>query len=233
MGMIGRSGNRLNPKKLSLRPPRPRLLGSPGWRGVWKTLGIFITIKLSIIEINMDRELLMAALSFCCVATNTMVLPLGPIGLTVLDVTTILGTSPSGLPVDVAISWYQFELDLKAVFEERAVEALSKDGQEPLKENVHKQHKNFFNYSTLITHFAGLEGETLKNDEYEAFLFYWYNKFIFCTKSIKCLAGNKPVVEALASGHILTFNSAIFANLTRCLAKAFVRKIDLHQNSFV
>lgn len=38
------------------------------------------------------------------------------------------------------------------------------------------------------------------------------------------------VVEALASGHILAFSSAILANLMRCLAETTVNKIDLHQN---
>lgn len=61
----------------------------------------------------MDRELLMTALSFWCLATNTMVLPPGPIGSTVLDIMVILGTLPSGLPVYTTFSWYHFDLDFK------------------------------------------------------------------------------------------------------------------------
>lgn len=38
------------------------------------------------------------------------------------------------------------------------------------------------------------------------------------------------VVEALANGYVLAFNLAILANLTRCMAKATVGKIDPHQN---
>lgn len=81
----------------------------------------------------MDRELLMVILSFWCSTTNTMVLPLDPISLNILDVTTILGTSPSGLPIDTTLSRHQFNLNLKAVFDERGVEALKKDNQKPSK----------------------------------------------------------------------------------------------------
>ena len=115
----------------------------------WKALGIYDTIKLTTTEIVMDRELLMAALSFWCSATNTMVLPLGPIGPTILDVSAILGTSPSGFPIDAALLGCSSNVDLKALFEARAVETLSRDGQEPSKEEVQKLHKNFFNYRPL------------------------------------------------------------------------------------
>lgn len=71
----------------------------------------------------------MAVLSFWCSTINIMVIPLGLIGPTVLDITTILGTSPFGVPVDTAISRYQFNLDLKTVFDERAIEVLAKKDQ--------------------------------------------------------------------------------------------------------
>ncbi|KAM2013374.1 hypothetical protein ACFX1T_025091 [Malus domestica] len=117
----------------------------PHFGDEWKTLGIFDAIKLSILEINIDRELLMAALSFWCSATNTMVLFLGLISPIVLDIPAILGTFPSGLPIDTILSRYQFGLDLKKVFDERAIEVLAKKDQEASKEDVHKLHKNFFN----------------------------------------------------------------------------------------
>ena len=104
------------------------------------------------------------------------------------------------------------------------------EGQEPSKEEVHKLHKNFFNYNTLILHFAGREEASLRKGEHKAFLFYWYNKFICCTKSNKCLVENIPVAEALASGHTLVLSAAIIANLLRCLAEATIDKIDPHQN---
>ena len=196
----------------------------------WKALGIHDVIRLSTVEIAMDKELLMAALSFWCSATNTMTLPLGPIGPTILDVSAILGTSPSGLPVDAALFGCSSNLDLKALFDARAVETLSRDGHEPSKDEVQKLHKNFFNYNTLIVHFAGRGEASLRKGEHEAFLFYWYNKFICCTKSNKCLVENMPVAEALASGHTLALSSAVLAHLLRCLAEATTEKIDPHQS---
>ncbi|XP_068323205.1 uncharacterized protein [Pyrus communis] len=196
----------------------------------WKTFGIYDTIKLTTVEILIDWELLMAALSFWCSATNTMVLPLGTIGLTVLDISAILGSSSFDLLVDTVFPGYQFDLDLKSLFNERALEALKKKDQEALKEAIQKLHKNFFNYNTLVHHFAGRGEENLRKGEHEAFLFYWYNKFIVFTKLNKCLIENMSVAEALASCHTLALISTILANLMRCLAKATITKIDPHQN---
>ncbi|KAM0986374.1 hypothetical protein ACFX2C_013554 [Malus domestica] len=181
-------------------------------------------------ELVVDKELLMAASSFWCAATNTMVLPLGPIGPTILDITAILGTSPFGIPIDVTLSGYPSAIDLKALFNDRAIETLSREGQEPSKEEVQKLYKNFLNYNTLYLHFAGREEENLQRGEHEAFLFYWYNKFICCTKSNKCLVENMPVAEALASGHTLALSPAILAHLLRCLAEMTLHKIDPHQS---
>ncbi|KAM1896152.1 hypothetical protein ACFX13_044824 [Malus domestica] len=84
----------------------------------WEALGIHDDIKLSTMEIAMDKELLMVDLSFRCSTTNTMILPFGPITLTILDISTILGTSPLGIPVDAALFGCSSNLDLKALFDE-------------------------------------------------------------------------------------------------------------------
>ncbi|KAM2542723.1 hypothetical protein TB2_022120 [Malus domestica] len=102
----------------------------------WKILGIYDAIKLSTIKIAMDKELLMAALGFWCSATNLMVLPLGPIGGTILDISAILGTSPSGLQIDISLSRCPSNLDLKMLFDECAVGSPRKKNQEHLKEEV-------------------------------------------------------------------------------------------------
>ncbi|KAM2598785.1 hypothetical protein TB2_037281 [Malus domestica] len=196
----------------------------------WKALGIYDAIRLSSMDIILDKELLLAASCFWCSATNTMVLPLGPIGPTILDLTAILGTSPTGIPVDAALPGYPSNLNLKVLFNKRALKTLSSDGQTPSKEEVHKLHKNFFNYNTLYLHFVGRGEEALREGEHEAFLFYWYNKFICCTKSNKCLVENIPVAEALASGHTLALSPAILAHLLRCLAEVTLDKVDPQQN---
>ncbi|KAM2351027.1 hypothetical protein ACFXTH_005888 [Malus domestica] len=83
----------------------------------WKALGIYDAILLSSMEIVLDKELLLAALCFWCSATNTMVLPLGPIGPTILDITAILGTSTTGIPVDATLSGHPSNIDLKTFFD--------------------------------------------------------------------------------------------------------------------
>lgn len=134
----------------------------PHFDAAWKELDIFDAIKLSTIEIIIDREFLMAALSFWCSATNTMILPLGPIGP--------IGTSLTSLLIDTILSGYQFNLDLKTIFEERAYDVLKKKDQEVLKEEVSKLHKNFFNYSMFITHFAGQDVSRNENMKLSCFI---------------------------------------------------------------
>ncbi|KAM1209141.1 hypothetical protein ACFX2J_014717 [Malus domestica] len=92
----------------------------------WKILGIYDVVKPSTIEIAMDKKLLMVALGFWCSATNIMVLLLGPISPTILDISAILRVSPSGLPIDVFFSRCPSNLDLKILFDECAVELLRK-----------------------------------------------------------------------------------------------------------
>ncbi|KAM2587746.1 hypothetical protein TB1_044895 [Malus domestica] len=99
----------------------------------WKDLGIYDVILLSSMDVVLDKELLLATLCFWCSATNTMVLPLGPVGPTILDITAILGTSATGIPIDAALSRYPSNLNLKALFDRRAFETLSSEGQIPSK----------------------------------------------------------------------------------------------------
>ncbi|KAM1518721.1 hypothetical protein ACFX1Z_021628 [Malus domestica] len=91
----------------------------------WEALGIYDAIKLSTMEITIDKELHMTALSFWCSATNTMVLSFDPMTPTILDISVILGTPHSGPPRDATHIGCPSNLDLKAMFDERAVEALS------------------------------------------------------------------------------------------------------------
>ncbi|KAM0959840.1 hypothetical protein ACFX1X_025267 [Malus domestica] len=167
----------------------------------------------------------MAVSSLWCSATNTIVIPISLIGPIILDITAILGTSPFGIPVDANLFRYPSTINLKALFNDRAIETLIKEGQEPLKEEVQNFYKNFLNYNTFYLHFAGREEENLRQGEHEAFLFYWYNKFICYTKSNKCLVENIPVAEALASGHTLALSPAILAHLLRCLAEMTHTKV--------
>ena len=98
----------------------------------------------------MDEERLMAALSFWCSATNTMVLPLGLLCPTVLDISAILETSSSGLPIDAALFGCSSNLDLKALFDAQAVKTLSRDGQETSKDRPTPERASL-GLSTMVT----------------------------------------------------------------------------------
>ncbi|KAM1218555.1 hypothetical protein ACFX13_046555 [Malus domestica] len=88
----------------------------------WEALGIHNVIKLLTMEIIMDKELLMAALSLWCSATNTMVLPFGLITPIILDISAIIGTPPSGIPADATLIGCPSNLDLKVLFDAQVVE---------------------------------------------------------------------------------------------------------------
>ncbi|KAM2971649.1 hypothetical protein FF2_018440 [Malus domestica] len=100
----------------------------------WKALCIYDAIKFSTMEITMDKELLMAVLSLWCSATNTMVLPFGLMTSTIIDISAIIGTPHSGIPVDATFIGCPSNLDLKALFDDRAIEMLSQEGQKPSKD---------------------------------------------------------------------------------------------------
>ncbi|KAM2224810.1 hypothetical protein ACFXTH_018882 [Malus domestica] len=138
----------------------------------WEALDFHDAIKLSTMETTMDKELLMVALSLWCSANNTMVLPFGLITPTILYILAILWTSPSGIPIDAGLIGCPSNLDLKVLFDERVVETLSQEGQEPSKEEVQKMHKNFLNYNTLILYFTGRGEASLRKGEHETFIFY-------------------------------------------------------------
>ena len=89
------------PKEPGPRLLKPGQLGSIEWRSSSARSGKLLVFMMPsgsrTIEITMDKELLIAALSFWCSATNTMALPLGPLGPTVVDIFDILLVSPSTL----------------------------------------------------------------------------------------------------------------------------------------
>lgn len=65
--------------------------------------------------------------------------PLGLIGLTKLDVTAILGTFLPGLSIDTTFFFlYQFNMELKGVFEEHTHKVLKKKDQDVSKEEANK-----------------------------------------------------------------------------------------------
>lgn len=73
----------------------------------------------------MDRKLLLTAVNFWCPTTNSLILPLGPMSPTVLDITALLGRSLARFPIDVELHSYQNNIELKTIFDERAAEVLN------------------------------------------------------------------------------------------------------------
>ncbi|BFG35175.1 hypothetical protein CerSpe_214490 [Prunus speciosa] len=126
----------------------------------------------------MDRSLLAAALSFWCLAMNTMNLRFGMMTPTVLDMAALFGLSPLGVEVNAPLIAPEAEGSFKAAWPTVVKLARAKA-------------KNMLNYSSFYNHF-GVENSTeddsiapLSEVEHALFLLYWVCKFVFCTQANK------------------------------------------------
>lgn len=126
----------------------------------------------------MDWELFLAIVNFWCLAINSLILPLSPMSPTAFDITTLLGRSPTGFPIDATLHSYQNNTEQKTIFDERASKILTEENTETKwsKEDIGKNAKNFLNYNTLTTNFNRKKGKPIRSGEHEAFIFYWCNK---------------------------------------------------------
>lgn len=91
-------------------------------------------------------------------------MPLGLISSTILYIIAIIGISPPHLSVDATLPSFQYNLELKKVFEERAAKFLkSKDDKKVWsKEDIAKLTKICLNYNTLISNFVGKDDEPIQ-----------------------------------------------------------------------
>ncbi|PRQ42305.1 putative aminotransferase-like, plant mobile domain-containing protein [Rosa chinensis] len=146
----------------------------------------------------MDRPLLAAALCFWSSATNTMNLPLGPMSPTLLDMAAIFGFRPNGEEI-CALA------DLPSSFHASLKPKVNKDDKKA-KQKADAKARKLLNYSTFYAEHAiaedvsTVERHEPTQHEHAAFLLYWLCKYVFCTKSNKCLFEFADIAEALSLG---------------------------------
>ncbi|RYR37682.1 hypothetical protein Ahy_A09g042554 [Arachis hypogaea] len=81
------------------------------------------------------------------------------------------------------------------------------------------QYNVIFNnsYSEFITHNMGKEGTKIMDSEHVAFLFYWLNTILFCSRSVQMSKLFLPLVALLHEGKVL--------NLAKLLLGIFLKNL--------
>ncbi|XP_040370389.1 uncharacterized protein LOC121051653 [Rosa chinensis] len=191
----------------------------------WKKFGIYDSIKTSEQEIYMDRPLLAAALCFWSSATNTMDLPLGPMSPTLLDMAAIFGFRPNGEEI-CALA------DLPSSFHASLKPKVNKDDKKA-KQKADAKARKLLNYSTFYAEHAiaedvsTVERHEPTQHEHAAFLLYWLCKYVFCTKSNKCLFEFAGIAEALSLGKPLALGPFVLAYLYHTLRNVVTNDMTL------
>lgn len=75
----------------------------PHFVNQWRKIGIYECIKHSTLNFALDKNFIATFTSFWSVGSNSFLLPLGQISVTVLDVFLLLGMFSSGVEVYVVI----------------------------------------------------------------------------------------------------------------------------------
>ncbi|KAK9943085.1 hypothetical protein M0R45_008706 [Rubus argutus] len=189
----------------------------------WQRIGIYEAIKLTELDIVVEKPILAAALSFWSSATNTMNLPLGYMSPTILDICTLIGLSHVGVEISA-------NHDLPTTFGDGMLPPKFQDKDEQ-KEAIN-QLKRSRNYNTLYKKYAMTDSnpsdrEPPKENEHAAFLLYWLSKYIFCCRSGQCNREYAPLAESLASGTRLALGPFVLAHLYRSLHDIVTNQMDL------
>ena len=121
----------------------------------WKDIGIFDLIQLSRQGPRYNKEILIDALHFWNISTNSLHLKCGMLTPTLLDVAAITGLKPTGPTFDP--EGYESELSFNF---------------------------NRFAYGIFIKEHHETESVEVTDEEHVAFLIYWLSMHIFCTRSI-------------------------------------------------
>ncbi|RYR26448.1 hypothetical protein Ahy_B02g060681 [Arachis hypogaea] len=122
--------------------------------------------------------------------TNNFHLPCGMIGMSLLDVAAIIGL-PINLPDCTP-------------------------NMQP------KRHYNIVptsSYSDFIAHHMGKEGTAVTDDEHVAFLFYWLNVIVFCSRSVQMSKFFLPLDALLHEGNTLNLAKLLLGHVFKELSQ--------------
>ncbi|RYQ91424.1 hypothetical protein Ahy_B09g097293 [Arachis hypogaea] len=151
---------------------------------IWGALGIHELLRLSHFSLTIHPWMIGAVTCFWNMTTNNFHLPCGMIGMSFLDVAAI-----TGLPIN------------------------SPDCT-PDMQSQH-QYNVVFNtsYSEFIAHNMGEDGSEITDSEHVAFLFYWLNAILFCSRSVQISKFFLPLATLLHEGKALNLAKLLLGHI--------------------
>ncbi|QHO33321.1 uncharacterized protein DS421_9g257270 [Arachis hypogaea] len=150
----------------------------------WKVLGIHDLLRIFHFSPTTHYWMVGVVACFWNKTTNNFHLSCGMIGPTLLDVVAIIG-----LPTNFLKVTCDMQLD-------RTYKIAQKNS-----------------YSDFISHHMGHRDDPVTDEESVAFLYYWLNAIIFCSKSVQMQKLFLPLVALLHEGYKFNLAKLILGNL--------------------
>ncbi|RYR14596.1 hypothetical protein Ahy_B04g071222 [Arachis hypogaea] len=159
----------------------------------WGALGIHELLRLSHFSLTTHPWMIGIITCFCNRTTNNFHLPCGMIGMSLLDVAAI-----TELPINSPD--YTSEMQ-----PERQYNVILSSS-----------------YSDFIAHNMGREGTRITDNEHVAFLFYWLNAILFCSRSVQCQNFTSLWLYFSTKVKLSTWLSFFWGTSSKNLANLFV-----------
>nr|XP_011461809.1 PREDICTED: uncharacterized protein LOC101301378 [Fragaria vesca subsp. vesca] len=159
---------------------------------VWHQAGIYDILQFSQFTIPLNRSLVLAALCFWSTSTNSFHFGHGPLTITLLDLSALVGLRPCGAPFDVVVA-----------------------DSIPIPDDICGiQITQSPNFPSFIREHNKIEG-AVTDEEHVAFLHYWLCRYLLCSPSFKIIKANLPLAVALSRGESYALGPVVLAYLYR------------------
>ncbi|RYQ95035.1 hypothetical protein Ahy_B08g090013 [Arachis hypogaea] len=173
----------------------------PTKSAIWGALGIQELLRLSHFSLTTHHWMIGAVTCFWNRTTNNFHLPCEMIGMSLLDVAAI-----TGLPINSP----DYTPDMQSKHQYNVVFNTS--------------------YSEFIAHNMGEDGTEITDSEHVAFLFYWLNVTLFCSRSVQISKLFLPLATLLHEGKALNLAKLLLGHIFEELGR-FV--CDLRDNKII
>ncbi|PRQ32684.1 putative protein-serine/threonine phosphatase [Rosa chinensis] len=159
---------------------------------VWHQAGIYDILQFSKFTIPLNRSLVLAALCFWSISTNSFHFGHGPLTITLLDLSALVGLRPCGAQFDAVVA----------------------DSISIPEDNYGIEVNQFSSFPSFIREHNNIEG-AVTDEEHVAFLLYWLCRYLLCSPSFKIIKTNLPLAVALSRGESYALGPLVLAYLYR------------------
>ncbi|CAL8162514.1 unnamed protein product [Prunus armeniaca] len=159
---------------------------------IWHQAGIYDILQFSKFTIPFNRSLVLAALCFWSTSTNSFHLGHGPLTVTLLDLSALVGLRPDGPQFD----------------------ALVGNSISIPDDNFGIEFTKLKSFASFIREHNKVDG-VVTEEEHVAFLQYWLCRYLICSPSFKIVKANFPLAVALSRGESYALGPLVLAYLYR------------------